>query len=80
VQPQALGHAGKAVATHQLRRRKTRSDALHQRLQAGGAAGEVQRVQVLRRQPGLARGFAGGVDDVRQVGFQRLGGVGPRAA
>ena len=56
VHAQPLGDAGEAVAAHHRGRREARGDALRQRRQPGGAAGEVQRIDPLVRhaRPGAA--------------------------
>ena len=68
VHAQALGDAGETVAAYLLRRRENGRDALHQRCQPGGAAGEVQRVDTLAAaRPACRSRGVGGIDDALQV-------------
>jgi hypothetical protein len=71
VQPQPGGNAGKTVAAHGMGRRERRADALGEQAPSGRAAGEVQRVDLARRQAGLRHRLAPRGDDALDVGLQR---------
>ena len=72
MQREAGGHAGKPVAAHGVRLREHGCDLLCQQTQAGRAAGEIQRVDLLRAQAGLRDGDTRRVNDARQVTGDRI--------
>jgi hypothetical protein len=72
VRAQALGDAGETVAAQHLGGGEARGDALRQRQQAGGAAGDAQCVGTLAAHAGQPQRLVDGIVDALQVGIEAL--------